>query len=117
MNSQLFTCESCSSPWIDKRAYPDVFESLDTLPIGWCDCREPELKETEFGQADFREAYWLALSDTLSDKQDNVSVLLDERILQELEWVKRKQDDWWITTKGRRLLPLCLIVANDLHKA
>ena len=115
--ADIFICDTCSSPWMEKKDHPAIWDSLDHLPIGWCPCPEPVLVPMEYAQGEFREIYYLALSSTMPEDGEDISVLLDEEELQLLQWVKRKEENWWLTTKGRKLLPLCLIVASDLHSS
>lgn len=99
---------------MDRDENPLVYDTLNALPIHFCDCDHPDLFDTEYNKSELREVYYLA-TEPIARKGDEVSIAISETMLSELRWVVLQEDGMYMTSRGRKLFPLLLTVANELQ--
>lgn len=110
----VLTCASCESPSMRRDDNPVVYDTLMSIPIKFCECNLPSLQEIEYSKAEMREIYWLATEPTRREG-NSISIALPEKLLNALGWMVSEEEELYLTKRGRKLLPLMLLVANELH--
>lgn len=111
--AETYECAECEGPWFNRDDNPTVWDTLNRLPIGFCDCLVPDFKPVEYELGERAEVYYLATAPaTNTNKQ--VCILLDEQDLEQLGWIHVQDEQFYLTKRGKKLLPLLLLVASDL---
>jgi hypothetical protein len=106
-------CEKCHSPFMHREDNPLIWDSLNDIPIGFCGCDCPALVAPTYSETEYREVYWLATEPTARNGAE-IAVTIDERLLRTLGWIIGDNDEVYLTQRGRKLLPLMMLIANDI---